>query len=125
MRKDILALIHLPAGPSLKPDEQMQTALAALGERERAVLELRFGLKDGRSASLQEVGQNFGVTGERIRQIEAWAIGKLRRWALAQSRQSGHRPAGGDTAPSNTGDYPTPAPIKQLHALAAGHIRRL
>ncbi|SRR5258708_7633519 len=97
MIKDFLELIHLPASSSLAPDEQMQTALAALGERERAVLELRFGLKDGRSASLRQVGQNFGVTGERIRQIEARAIGKLRRWARSRPRQLSARPTGVET----------------------------
>jgi RNA polymerase primary sigma factor len=83
MKKDILAVVHLPASAALAPDEQMQAALGALGERERVIVELRFGLKDGRRASLQELGQQFGVTAERVRQIEARAIGKLRRWAQA------------------------------------------
>ena len=47
-------------------------------EREKKVLELRFGLEDGRSRTLEEVGQEFGVTRERIRQIEAKALRKLR-----------------------------------------------
>ena len=46
--------------------------------REKKVLELRFGLEDGRSRTLEEVGQHFGVTRERIRQIEAKALRKLR-----------------------------------------------
>ena len=58
--------------------EQMQDVLKALTDREREVLELRFGLKDGRSYTLEEVGQIFGVTRERIRQIEAKALRKLR-----------------------------------------------
>jgi RNA polymerase primary sigma factor len=58
--------------------EQMQDVLAALNERERQVLELRFGLKDGQARTLEEVGQAFKVTRERIRQIEAKALRKLR-----------------------------------------------
>ena len=49
-----------------------------LTERERKVLTLRFGLEDGHARTLEEVGQEFRVTGERIRQIEAKALRKLR-----------------------------------------------
>jgi RNA polymerase primary sigma factor len=52
--------------------------LGQLSERERRVLEMRFGLEDGRSRTLEEVGKAFGVTRERIRQIEAKALRKLR-----------------------------------------------
>ena len=58
--------------------EQMASILASLSERERKVLEMRFGLKDGQGRTLEEVGQEFGVTRERIRQIEAKALRKLR-----------------------------------------------
>jgi RNA polymerase primary sigma factor len=58
--------------------EQMDTVLGSLNERERKVLELRFGLHDGRSRTLEEVGREFNVTRERIRQIEAKALRKLR-----------------------------------------------
>ncbi|HBY98633.1 MAG TPA: hypothetical protein DEP84_32590 [Chloroflexi bacterium] len=58
--------------------EQMEEILAALSPREGRVLQLRFGLKDGRQHSLEEVGRRFGVTRERIRQIEARALRKLR-----------------------------------------------
>jgi len=58
--------------------EQVQHALAALSERERQVLELRFGLLDGKDHTLEEVSRYFHVTRERIRQIEAKALRKLR-----------------------------------------------
>jgi RNA polymerase primary sigma factor len=58
--------------------EQVQSALGALSERERQVLELRFGLIDGKDHTLEEVSRYFNVTRERIRQIEAKALRKLR-----------------------------------------------
>jgi len=58
--------------------EQIEEMLDALSEREREVLHFRFGLEDGRSYTLEEVGKRFGVTRERIRQIEAKALRKLR-----------------------------------------------
>ena len=58
--------------------EQIEEMLEALSERERDVLYFRFGLEDGRSYTLEEVGKRFGVTRERIRQIEAKALRKLR-----------------------------------------------
>jgi RNA polymerase primary sigma factor len=58
--------------------EQVQHALEALSERERDVLELRFGLRDGKEYTLEEVSRYFNVTRERIRQIEAKALRKLR-----------------------------------------------
>jgi len=58
--------------------EQVQNALAVLTERERQVLEMRFGLLDGKDYTLEEVGRYFNVTRERIRQIEAKALRKLR-----------------------------------------------
>jgi RNA polymerase primary sigma factor len=58
--------------------EQIDEVLSSLNPRERRVLQLRFGLEDGRSRTLEEVGREFGVTRERIRQIEAKALRKLR-----------------------------------------------
>jgi RNA polymerase primary sigma factor len=70
-------------GPVEKADhqllrEQVRGVLSVLSDREREVLELRFGLKDGKDHTLEEVGKYFGVTRERIRQIEAKALRKLR-----------------------------------------------
>ncbi|MDD2822565.1 MAG: RNA polymerase sigma factor RpoD [Candidatus Daviesbacteria bacterium] len=73
--------------PGLKPDEQATRALLrahldevldSLSPREKRVLQLRFGIEDGKQRTLEEVGKEFGVTRERIRQIEAKAIRKLR-----------------------------------------------
>ena len=58
--------------------EQLQEVLGTLTEREQKVLTLRFGLEDGRARTLEEVGKEFNVTRERIRQIEAKALRKLR-----------------------------------------------
>jgi RNA polymerase primary sigma factor len=58
--------------------EQIRGALSVLNAREREVLEMRFGLTDGQEHTLEEVGRHFGVTRERIRQIEAKALRKLR-----------------------------------------------
>ncbi len=64
---------------TLSPSAQkVQDALAAISERERQVLELRFGLVDGKDHTLEEVSRYFNVTRERIRQIEAKALRKLR-----------------------------------------------
>ena len=58
--------------------EQLKKVLDGLAERERKVIELRFGLKDGHPRTLEEVGREFGVTRERIRQIESKTLAKLR-----------------------------------------------
>jgi RNA polymerase primary sigma factor len=58
--------------------EQMGEILDQLGDREREVLVMRFGLKDGITRTLEDVGKQFNVTRERVRQIEAKALRKLR-----------------------------------------------
>ncbi len=64
--------------------EQVEAVLNSLSDRERKVLRLRFGLEDGRTRTLEEVGREFSVTRERIRQIEAKALRKLRHPARSQ-----------------------------------------
>ena len=64
--------------------EEIESVLAALTPREARVLQLRFGLTDGRSHTLKEVGEKFGVTRERIRQIETEALQRLRNPARAK-----------------------------------------
>jgi RNA polymerase primary sigma factor len=64
--------------------EQLEEVLATLNDREKKVLIMRFGLEDGRPRTLEEVGRAFGVTRERIRQIEAKAIRKLRHPSRAK-----------------------------------------
>jgi RNA polymerase primary sigma factor len=59
--------------------EQVQDILGVLTEREQKIVKMRFGLEDGKSHTLEEVGQEFAVTRERIRQIEAKALTKLRK----------------------------------------------
>jgi RNA polymerase sigma factor rpoD len=58
--------------------EQLEEVMNTLTPREAKVLKLRFGLEDGKSRTLEEVGKEFNVTRERIRQIEAKALRKLR-----------------------------------------------
>ncbi len=68
--------------------EQIQEALKSLTEREAKVLEMRFGLKDGNEHTLEEVGQKFNVTRERIRQIEAKALRKLKHPSRSKKLKS-------------------------------------
>ncbi|MGW7486794.1 sigma-70 family RNA polymerase sigma factor [Streptomyces sp. NPDC054786] len=63
--------------------EHLDAVLSTLGERERKVVQLRYGLADGRPRTLEEIGRIFGVTRERIRQIESKTLNKLRDHAFA------------------------------------------
>ena len=76
--EDEAALDPADAASVMLLKEQITEVLRTLAPREAEVLRLRFGLEDGRSRTLEEVGQSFGVTRERIRQIEAKALRKLR-----------------------------------------------
>ncbi|HVL54178.1 MAG TPA: RNA polymerase sigma factor RpoD [Vitreimonas sp.] len=74
--RDAVAPFEAATNQLLK--EQVEAVLDSLNGRERRVLELRFGLVDGRARTLEEVGKEFGITRERVRQIEAIALRKLR-----------------------------------------------
>ena len=76
--EDQAALAPAEAASHQLLKEQVEEVLETLTDRERKVMRLRFGLEDGRSRTLEEVGKEFGVTRERIRQIEAKALRKLR-----------------------------------------------
>ncbi|HEV2235020.1 MAG TPA: RNA polymerase sigma factor RpoD [Ktedonobacterales bacterium] len=76
--EDATALAPADAASHQLLKEQVEDVLGGLTDRERKVLQLRFGLDDGRSRTLEEVGREFKVTRERIRQIEAKALRKLR-----------------------------------------------
>jgi RNA polymerase primary sigma factor len=76
--EDQTALAPAEAASHQLLKEQVEDVLGGLTDRERKVLQLRFGLDDGRSRTLEEVGKEFKVTRERIRQIEAKALRKLR-----------------------------------------------
>jgi RNA polymerase primary sigma factor len=82
--EDVDALEPMDAAARDMLRESIQNALAVLSERERQVLELRFGLVDGTDHTLEEVGQYFNVTRERIRQIESKALRKLRHPARSR-----------------------------------------
>jgi RNA polymerase primary sigma factor len=75
---DPAALVPAEAAFRQLLKEQLAVVLESLTGRERRVLHLRFGLEDGRARTLEEVGKELGVTRERIRQIEAVALRKLR-----------------------------------------------
>ena len=74
------AIVELHGRPLISyPLEAVREALGHLSEREQDVVRLRFGLDDGKIRTLEEVGREFGVTRERVRQIESKTLAKLRR----------------------------------------------
>ena len=77
--EDVDAVVPVDAASVLLLKQQLGHVLHELTDREKTVIELRFGLTDGRARTLEEVGQEFGVTRERIRQIESKTLLKLRQ----------------------------------------------
>ena len=76
--EDDAAIVPPDAASFSMLQEQLSKVLDGLAERERKVISLRFGLEDGHPHTLEEVGREFGVTRERIRQIESKTLAKLR-----------------------------------------------
>jgi RNA polymerase primary sigma factor len=76
--EDLTAVAPSDAAARAMLNEAVYEALAELSERERQVVRMRFGLDDGEMRTLEEVGKAFGVTRERIRQIESKTLAKLR-----------------------------------------------
>jgi hypothetical protein len=90
---------------------QLQSVLATLNEREAGVVRLRFGLTDGRPRTLDEIGRVYGVTRERIRQIEA----KAGRPSRAGRADPVPPPAPARSPPGHSGHGPAPAPPTGPH----------
>jgi len=82
--EDAEAIVPVDAASFILLQEQLESVLHTLSEREKKVIELRFGLMDGHPRTLEEVGREFGVTRERIRQIESKTLSKLRHPSRSQ-----------------------------------------
>jgi RNA polymerase primary sigma factor len=82
--EDSDAIVPIDAASFILLQEQLDAILHSLSEREKKVIQLRFGLTDGHPRTLEEVGQEFGVTRERIRQIESKTLSKLRHPSRSQ-----------------------------------------
>ena len=82
--EDAEAVVPIDAASFILLQEQLESVLHTLSEREKKVIELRFGLLDGHPRTLEEVGREFGVTRERIRQIESKTLSKLRHPSRSQ-----------------------------------------
>ncbi|MCA1823229.1 MAG: RNA polymerase sigma factor [Frankia sp.] len=82
--EDSDAVVPADAAAFILLQEQLDSVLHTLSEREKKVIQLRFGLTDGKPRTLEEVGQEFGVTRERIRQIESKTLSKLRHPSRSQ-----------------------------------------
>ena len=76
--EDADAVVPIEAAAFIMLQEQLDRVLCELSEREQRIIQLRFGLSDGHPRTLEEVGREFGVTRERIRQIESKTLAKLR-----------------------------------------------
>ncbi|MGH3388810.1 MAG: RNA polymerase sigma factor RpoD [Actinomadura sp.] len=83
--EDSDAVVPIEAAAFILLQDQLEDILATLSDREQRIIQLRFGLSDGHPRTLEEVGQEFGVTRERIRQIESKTLAKLRHPTRAQT----------------------------------------
>jgi RNA polymerase primary sigma factor len=86
--EDEEAIVPLEAVSEIMQSEELSLVLGMLTRRERKIIELRFGLKGEHPRTMEEVGQKFGVTRERIRQIEAKTLAKLKSYRNSQSLRS-------------------------------------
>jgi RNA polymerase primary sigma factor len=82
--EDADAVVPIEAAAFIMLQDQLERVLDQLGQREQRIIQLRFGLSDGHPRTLEEVGREFGVTRERIRQIESKTLAKLRHPSRAQ-----------------------------------------
>jgi RNA polymerase primary sigma factor len=82
--EDADAVVPIEAAAFIMLQDQLEDILDSLSEREQKIIQLRFGLADGHPRTLEEVGKEFGVTRERIRQIESKTLAKLRHPSRAQ-----------------------------------------
>jgi len=82
--EDADAVVPIEAAAFIMLQDQLERVLTQLAEREQRIIQLRFGLTDGHPRTLEEVGREFGVTRERIRQIESKTLAKLRHPSRAQ-----------------------------------------
>ena len=82
--EDADAVVPMEAAAFIMLQDQLERVLDQLAEREQRIIQLRFGLTDGHPRTLEEVGREFGVTRERIRQIESKTLAKLRHRSRAQ-----------------------------------------
>ena len=85
--KDDDAIVPLQAVSEIMRREELNQVLGSLNRRERVIIELRFGLKGGHPQTLEEIGQQFGLTRERVRQIEAKTLAKLKCYEHSQHLQ--------------------------------------
>ena len=81
--EDADAVVPIEAAAFILLQDQLEDILGTLSDREQRIIQLRFGLTDGHPRTLEEVGREFGVTRERIRQIESKTLNKLRDHAFA------------------------------------------
>ena len=104
--EDADAVVPIEAAAFIMLQDQLERVLDELAEREQRIIQLRFGLTDGHPRTLEEVGREFGVTRERIRQIESKTLAKLRHPSRAQMLREYldlGRPRGSEPKPGSGG----------------------